>query len=157
MWLYILLYKCLEDTFENTQWRKVEQMQPVWLCILFCKRFEETFEKTQWGKIDQACVFLRIYDIQLSILIFHFCLVWLTDYPSRGGIAPLGKDKMIIMIIRTCSKSPNHLWWWWRWWWVVGQNTNSSFDILSVGFYSVQQGSWSSSSTSWSSSPSSQS
>ena len=148
VWLCINSGRRFEETFENAQWRKVKQMQPVWLCILFCKRFEETFEKTQWGKIDQACAFLRIYDIQLSILIFNFCLVWLTDYPTRGGIAPLGKNKMIIMIIRTCTKSQNHLWCWWRWWWRVGQNTNSSLNILSVGFHSVHQGSWCSSPTS---------
>ena len=123
VWLCINSGRRFEETFENAQWRKVKQMQPVWLCILLCKRFEETYEKTQWGKIDQACVFLRIYDIQLSILIFHFCLVWLTDYPTRGCITPLGKNKLIIMIIRTCTKSQNHLWCWWKWWWVVGQNT----------------------------------
>ena len=116
--------------------------------MLWSKIFEETFEKTQWGKIDQACAFLRIYDIQLSILIFNFCLVWLTDYPTRGGFAPLGKNKLIIMIIRTCTKSQNHLWCWWRWWWRVGQNTNSSLNILSVGFHSVHQVSWCSSQTS---------
>ena len=44
------LCKSLEETFENTQWRKVEQMQPMWLCIILCKRFEDTFENTQWRK-----------------------------------------------------------------------------------------------------------
>ena len=26
---------------------------------------------------------------------------------------------------------------WWRWWWWVGQNTKSSFEMLSVGIYSL--------------------
>ena len=42
-----------EDTFENTQWGKDKQMQPVWLCILSGRQFEETFEKTQWKKVKQ--------------------------------------------------------------------------------------------------------
>ena len=143
VWLCMLWAECIEESFENPQWVN-QKMQPMRLCILLCKRFEETFEKTQWGKIDQACAFLRIYDIQLSILIFNFCLVWLTDYPTRGGFAPLGKNKLIIMIIRTCTKSQIHLWCWWRWWWRIVKNTNSLFDNLSVGFYSVyHQGSWS--------------
>ena len=35
-------------TFDNTQWRKVEHMQPVWLCLLWSRRFEETFDNAQW-------------------------------------------------------------------------------------------------------------
>ena len=42
-------------------------MKPVLLCILRFKQFEETFEKTQWRKIDQADAFHRIYDILVSI------------------------------------------------------------------------------------------
>ena len=42
-----------EDPFENTQWRKVKQMQPVQLCILLCKRFEDPFEDAQWEKVKQ--------------------------------------------------------------------------------------------------------
>ena len=43
--------KC--TTFENAQWRKVKQMQPVRLRIILCKRFEDTFENAQWRKIKQ--------------------------------------------------------------------------------------------------------
>ena len=46
MLLGILWDKQIDDTFENTQWGKVKQMQPVWLCNYLCKRFEETFENT---------------------------------------------------------------------------------------------------------------
>ena len=42
-----------EDTFENTQWRKFEQMHPMWLCIFWGRPFEETFENTQWRKVEQ--------------------------------------------------------------------------------------------------------
>ena len=36
-----------EETFENAQWRKVKQMQPMWLCLLWPKFFEDTYEETQ--------------------------------------------------------------------------------------------------------------
>ena len=36
-----------EDTFENTQRRKIKQMHSVWLCLLWPKFFEETREEAQ--------------------------------------------------------------------------------------------------------------
>ena len=36
-----------EDTFENTQWRKVKQMQHVWLSIYSGRQFENAFESSQ--------------------------------------------------------------------------------------------------------------
>ena len=53
VWLCILSGKQFEDTFEETQWRKVKQMQPVWLCILWSKFIAETFENPQWRKVEQ--------------------------------------------------------------------------------------------------------
>ena len=53
MWLCIRSYRCFEGTFENTQWGKVKQMQPMWLCIFLCKRFEVPFEDAQWRKVKQ--------------------------------------------------------------------------------------------------------
>ena len=50
--LFILLYKLFEDTFEATQWRKVQQIQPVRLCILSSISFEATHENTQWRKVQ---------------------------------------------------------------------------------------------------------
>ena len=35
-------YSNFKDTFENAQWGKVKQMQPMWLCILLCNSFEIT-------------------------------------------------------------------------------------------------------------------
>ena len=35
-----------QETYENTQWRKVKQMQPMRLCILSGKQFKEAFENT---------------------------------------------------------------------------------------------------------------
>ena len=49
----LFLFKPSRKTFENTQWRKDKQMQPVWFCILSGRRFEETFENTQWRQIKQ--------------------------------------------------------------------------------------------------------
>ena len=55
MWLCILLCKRFEDTFENTQWGKVQQMQPVWLRILSGRRFEKTFKDAS----SNSCNFRR--------------------------------------------------------------------------------------------------
>ena len=40
---------------EERDWRcrEVQQMQPMWLCILLCRQFEDTFENTQWRKVKQ--------------------------------------------------------------------------------------------------------
>ena len=53
VWLCILSCRQFEDTFENTQWRKVKQMQSVWLCIFSGRQFEDTFENTQRRKVEQ--------------------------------------------------------------------------------------------------------
>ena len=42
----------VNESYKNTQWRKVKQMLPMWLCILTGKRFEDTFENTQWRKVE---------------------------------------------------------------------------------------------------------
>ena len=42
-----------ENTFENAQWRKVKQIQPIFLCILSGTQFEDTFENAQWRKVKQ--------------------------------------------------------------------------------------------------------
>ena len=46
MWLCILKGRRFEETYENPQWRKVKQMQPMRLCILSGKQFKEAFENT---------------------------------------------------------------------------------------------------------------
>ena len=53
MWLCIFWGRHFEETFENAQWRKVKQMQPMRLCLFKCKQFKETFENAQWRKIKQ--------------------------------------------------------------------------------------------------------
>ena len=53
MWLCICSSSQFEETFENAQRRKIEQMQPVWLCIRWCKPFENTFENPQRRKAKQ--------------------------------------------------------------------------------------------------------
>ena len=62
MWFCILSFKQFEDTFENTQWRKAKQVQPMQLCIHSGRQFEDTFENTQWRKATQMrpmylCIF----------------------------------------------------------------------------------------------------
>ena len=41
-----------EEAFDNTQRRKVKQMQAVWLCIIPGRQFLGTLEKAWWRKIS---------------------------------------------------------------------------------------------------------
>ena len=50
MWLCMHWSKCIEDTFDNAQWRKAKQLPPMWLCLFSGRRFEET----QWGKAKKC-------------------------------------------------------------------------------------------------------
>ena len=45
--------KRFEETFNDAQWRKVKQMQPMRLCIFSGKLFEETFENAQCRKVKR--------------------------------------------------------------------------------------------------------
>ena len=49
-----------EDTFENTQWRKVKQMQHVWLSIYSGRQFENAFESSQCKCKCSRCDFTPI-------------------------------------------------------------------------------------------------
>ena len=53
MWLCFFLGRRFEDTFENPHWRKVIQMQPMWPWFFSCKQFEGTFANPQWRKVKQ--------------------------------------------------------------------------------------------------------
>ena len=53
VWLCMLWSKFVEDTFDNSQWRKVKQMQAMWLCLFSGRQFEDTFENAQWRKVKQ--------------------------------------------------------------------------------------------------------
>ena len=46
-------YACSEPSHLKTRSGENKKMQPMRLCILLCKRFEETFENTQWRKVKQ--------------------------------------------------------------------------------------------------------
>ena len=48
MWLCLLWPKCVKDTSENTHRRKAKQMQPMWLCLFSGRPFEKSFENPQW-------------------------------------------------------------------------------------------------------------
>ena len=47
MRLYIYSCSHFEETFENAQWRKIKQMQPMRLCLFSGRQFEDTFENAQ--------------------------------------------------------------------------------------------------------------
>ena len=53
MWLCLFSYRPFEATFENAQWRKVKQMQPMWLCLFSCTEFEGSLKNAQWRKAKQ--------------------------------------------------------------------------------------------------------
>ena len=48
IWLWILLSRLFEDTFEDAQCWKVKQMQPMWICLFSDRPFEKTSENAQW-------------------------------------------------------------------------------------------------------------
>ena len=50
MWLWIFSGRKFEETFENAQWRKIIQMQPMWLCNLHLLR------QAIWGYIWKCTV-----------------------------------------------------------------------------------------------------
>ena len=45
--------KQFEKTFENAQWRKVKDMQPMLQGIFSNRTFEAAFENPQWRKVKQ--------------------------------------------------------------------------------------------------------
>ena len=53
MWVWIFSCRQFEDTFENTQWRKAMEVQPMWLCVLLFTPFEVAFKITYWWRKDK--------------------------------------------------------------------------------------------------------
>ena len=53
MWVCIFSCRQFEDTFENTQWRKAMEVQPMWLCVLLFTPFEVAFKITYWWRKDK--------------------------------------------------------------------------------------------------------
>ena len=43
----VIIQLSFEITFENTQWSKVKQMQPIWICIPLSKQFKDTFKNAK--------------------------------------------------------------------------------------------------------------
>ena len=66
MWLCILLCRRFGGIFENKQWRKVTQMQPMQLCILWGRRFENTF-KTHSGENHTNAAAVTIHALRQEI------------------------------------------------------------------------------------------
>ena len=99
VWLCIRSGRQLEETFENAQWRKTQQMQPMRLCILSGKQFEETFENPQCDLL-QRCYRLNsitwkdddsnLYKIPSYHLwwCYHQKLLW--EINRNLGFCPLG-------------------------------------------------------------------
>ena len=79
--------KFFEETFEDTPWRKVKQMQPMWLCIIPCKPFEGPYEKTQRRKVKHIILLIwhvnmtRISPINFTFIFFFFAILHL-NVPS---------------------------------------------------------------------------
>ena len=63
--LYIILGRQLEDTFENTRWRKVKQMHSVQFCIISGREVEDTFKNTLWRKVWQHFVGISLHYIKV--------------------------------------------------------------------------------------------
>ena len=86
------------DTFENTQWRKVTQMQPMWLCFLWSKQFESALENTQnWTNVinvvmnlthEKTCLKWKpVFWIRMKCLWFRLA--------PRKLAKPAARDKVI--------------------------------------------------------------
>ena len=88
VWLCVLLCKCFEVLFENTQWRKVKQMQSVWLCILSGKSSEEAFKDAQWSNVNKlkCYYFLLIFRRIFLIWLFHICTNWPLTWEKKYEI-----------------------------------------------------------------------
>ena len=57
-----------EETFDNSQWRKVKQMQQMRLCLFSGRRFEETFENSQRRKVKQMQRMWQPYTSRLRLM-----------------------------------------------------------------------------------------
>ena len=66
LWFCLLSGRKFEDIFENAQWRRTQQMQSMWVCILRRRPFEHSFKNTQWRKVKQ------MQPVWLCILWFRF-------------------------------------------------------------------------------------
>ena len=98
VWLCILSGRSFEDTFENAQWRKVKQMQPAWFYMFWSKFFEETCEKTHWTKVKQ----MQRGKIDLLLIIFHF---WQTNQPLS-----IDSEVLMKMMLMSRTKCPIIIW-----------------------------------------------
>ena len=92
-----------KDTFENSQWRKTKQMQPMWLCLFLGMSFEDASENPQWKKINKWnqcnlnwfryqnwCIHTSLLQ-ELLVIAWqnsHHCRVWdpwVLLYPHEKG------------------------------------------------------------------------
>ena len=71
VWICLFWSKQLEETFEDTQWRKVKQMQPMWLCIFSGSQFEGPSEETQLQFGDNLNIFVNIWMYTISVCVWH--------------------------------------------------------------------------------------
>ena len=60
VWQYIFSSRRFEDSFENTQWRKVKQMQSVWKCVFPNRQFENILKNTLWTKVKHV-IFVTLH------------------------------------------------------------------------------------------------
>ena len=116
MWLCIFWGTPFEETIENTQWRKVKQMQAMWLCICWGKRFEETFKNTQWGKVKQMhYIWLCLCSGKPSFENFRNVGLFENHYGSYWAIATKGYHHMYSLIWGDHYAHPNASFENWNW------------------------------------------
>ena len=109
------LEKIVGDSFENAQWRKVKQMQPMWLCILSGRRFVEAFENTQWrkdksnkcNKCDFASFYVSAFRTHLECAVekSQTNATNATMHPPYASIRLIGQDRErpTAMFWKACS------------------------------------------------------
>ena len=101
MRLCILWSRHFEVTFENTQWRKAKQMQPVWICIFSGRQFEEAFENAQCANSQT--------NLTRGTIVIDGCLLWLPKQAVCEEMVEITTSIMIIIVIN-CDYHPyNHI------------------------------------------------
>ena len=103
--LHLLICKRPEVTFENTQRRKVEQMQTMWLCFCSRRPFEDTYENARWRKVEQ-------------MQTMWLCLFWFKQFENSFENPQLRKVKIatnVTLQFVWCDFRTLKIWIWFDW------------------------------------------
>ena len=85
-----------EGTFQEKQWRKVKQMQPMQVCIISGKRFEGTFENPNYVGPTVFPILAHVMWLERNMHCLHY-LRLLRSYFAHVLVVPsLGQQCCIL-------------------------------------------------------------